>query len=213
MTCLGLLFPATAFALWLQNDGACVAQPYAGQSAAQSVAQLASEVAEIDASIVITSDDCDEVNDPTDISNNVCFELAEHPISTLPDLIAQTQAERAALQLLNQVFDQLPPALSSPDLGAGSEDVSTPDDVRFAKPRAFPRHTPNACAVYPDSCETAPTLPTLNLDGTPNATTPCGELNLPPPPLAVTTRDCLSSTGPGPATGIVTRLDRPPQFR
>ena len=208
MTLWGILaMPASdAWAFWLSNDGQCVTD---------TAAPDAMESVDVELSGEPTTENCASVTDPSDSSYNACFELAEHPISTLPELIAQGQAERLAAMLVETTDSvatpQAQPLLPSPN-EASVEDPAAPGQPLVAA-RAIPRPRPNACAVYPDDCESAPVTPILNLEAAgPQAASSTGEFEL-PPPIDIPELLGPPSPGLGPAAGVVTRLDRPPQFR
>ena len=202
-----LLLPLDAAAFWLANDGQCFEDSPATTLWNFADADQTSSDAEP------TEPDCSSVLDPSDSSFNACFELAEHPISTLPELIAQTQAERVVAALLartEEVID-VAPLLPSPD-EASVEDPKAPGRQLVAEVATpLPRPAKNACSVYPDDCERAPIIPILNLDGSvPQADRPSMHLDI-PPALTAETRRGPPAEGVGPAIGVVTRLDRPPQ--
>lgn len=195
---IGILLPNGAAAFWLPD----------GQCADMEAFALSSD----DEAVSASEGNCTTGLDPTDPSYNACFELAEHPISTLPELIAQTQAERVVAALLDKsrsvtVVNVIVPSPNE----ASVEDPAIPGRqlVEMSIPRPRPR--PNSCAVYPDDCETAPTIPTLNLEvSVPHADMTSIPFDVPPAVLPETRRG-PPSPGVGPSTGILVRLDRPPQ--
>ncbi len=163
------VLPASASAYWLGNDGQC----YADES--ESVAQQDEDVFmsdDEDSSLAVSaveSDDdegCSEeaLDDP---SSNACFEGAEYPISILPHVIAQTQAERATAALVRNALAlvEVAPSLPSPD-EASVEDPNIPG-VPLVQQNIppQPRRTPNACsAADPSQCEAVPWIPTIQFE-------------------------------------------------
>ncbi len=195
---VGFLSPLSAFAFWLPNDGQCLEF----SPAAETVASVIDEV--------VAASGCGSVLDPTDPSYNACFELAEHPISTLPELIAQTQAERlvAAIRAngvaVTVAHQRVPVVIDT------SIDDPAPPEPQIVHVPSRPRRA-NSCSVYPDDCERAPAIPNLNLDGSvPQADASSVRFEV-PPPITPQQRRGPPSPGVGPSTGIVARLDRPPQ--
>lgn len=197
-----LLFPADVAAFWLA-DGQC--------GAIETPHPEAVSLSEV------TEADCEGVLDPTDSSFNACFELAENPISTLPELIAQEQAERVVAALLETTDDVVVPAdaitplIPSPN-EASVEDPELPGRPLVATPPLKrPRPTPNSCSAFPDDCENQPHVPTLNLEASSSpANAPCDQLEVPPAILPENRRG-PPAPGVGPALGVSSRLDRPPQ--
>lgn len=196
-----LLAPLQAVGLWLPNDGQCfdLGEPV-----------MSWEVDDFSAVQFEADPGCSGTLDPTDPSFNACFELAEHPISTLPELIAQNQAEQLVMAMLatSESIVVVTPLLPSPS-EASIEDPDAPGRqlVQIAPPRA-PR---NACSVFADDCERAPVIPTLSLDGSsPQANPGSSELDV-PPPIMPEMRRGPPALGVARARGVVKRLDRPPQ--
>ena len=204
LTALTLLIigalPLEAAALWFNATGQCF------ESASMELEPVVSEEDP-------RAEGCeqDELDDP---SANACFEGAEYPISILPQVIAQTQAERLTAHLVRQAADlaQPGPPEPSPD-EASVEDPDLPGVplVKHAPPK--PRPTPNACSVYPEECETAPWVPTLNLE----ASRPAGadshtDFVFPAPPEDLDGRRGPPNPGLAHHEGVRSRVERPPEL-
>lgn len=204
-TLIGLLLlallPGNAYAFWIGGDGQCVDGGTAAWAADHSPVEV--EVS-----------DCEGAFDPTDPSYNACFELAEHPISTLPHVVAENQALQLAAALVGTSTSVANPGRGiapwpSPS-EASVEDPVLPGQPLVERP-ALPRAPANACAVYPDDCERAPTTPTLNLEASSPAASSSFHDFTYPPTLEQPTHRGPPAEGVGPAAGVRARLDRPPQ--
>lgn len=198
-----LLLPGTAFALFFPADGQCTVAEFAFESAVG--VSVASVVEDVD-----IADGC-EPTDLDDPSNNACFEGAEVPISTLPDLIAQNQAERLGESLLARAGALLAEPVRVEHLDASITPESE-DEIRLVVAR--PRPAPNSCtAASPDECHSAPAIPGWNLDGSsePLNSSPLDELEL-RQAWVVLEHAKNPREGLGPADGHRRALERPPSF-
>lgn len=199
-----LLLPLDATALWLDGQCSTGVDQEMWEDIADAVQQAEG------------AQDCDD--DSTDPSSNACFEAAEHPISTLPGLIAQTQAEAMGADvvedMLEAVVARAVAAEPSPD-EASLEDPALPGaPLAERPPMPAPPSTPNSCtaAHAPDQCHSAPTIPNLNLE----ASVAQGahsrfDAEIPPAPDHGA-RSGPSNPGLGPASGVSARVERPPQI-
>ena len=198
---MGLLSPLSATAFWFPNDGQC-----------EDLSSVSTDA--VGFSDHESSPGCTTVLDPTDPSYNACFAFADAPISTLPELIAQAQAERVVAGLLagtKEVLRDSTPMADPEPLAASLEDPAAPGQQLMERPMPRPRPRPNSCAVFPDDCEAAPTIPILNLEAsTPQADWPASAFEV-PPPVEPPARRGPPAEGIAPSNGVMTRLDRPPQ--
>lgn len=216
LTILGFLAlfiaPLNASALWFSEPGQCAADIAVEEPTA---AEMSLQDAVESSWFAQAEEDC-TTGDPSDASGNACFEGAEHPISTLPALIAQTQAERLVADIVGEAVGHVArldlPLLPSPT-EASVEDPSLPGVPLLARPTGpqLPK-TPNSCAVYPDECESAPWIPTLNFEvSVPSALDASDILDVASLP-DVDDRRGPPATGLGPSTGHERALERPPRI-
>ena len=208
-----LLAPLEAFGFWWDQSGQCAADDAMAEA---SVSESSLDEAVQSAWLALESEeDCSTV-DPADPSSNACFEGAEHPVSTLPDLIAQTQAERVVAQMVEQAVDQVAlldtPNLPSPN-EASVEDPEMPGVPLIARPELpAPKRAPNSCSVYPDECESAPWVPILNFEASVSPThhvSALVEIDSIPDPES---RRGPPALGVGPSNGFERVLERPPEI-
>lgn len=203
---LVLIVPADAAALWL--DGQCSA----GLERA-----MWSDLSEADEAETAGDGDegCDV--DSTDPSSNACFEAAEHPISTLPELIAQTQGERLGAEMVEGVVEamvaQMDPPTPSPD-EVSLEDPVVPGIPLAERPAMPLPTTPSSCtsATTPDQCHSAPPIPHLNLEASAPAADTYRYHPEIPSLLDDVERPVPFNPGLAPASGVRTRVERPPEM-
>jgi hypothetical protein len=207
-----LLVPTDAAALWLDGQCATAMDPMWSEFSPPSAAD------DTDTTDVVEEESggCDDNAD--DPSSNVCFEAAEHPISTLPELLAQTQAERVTAALVEQAVDAVAARIDAVEPSPSDtslEDPNSPGRALAERP-SMPRppSMPSSCsaAQAPDNCHNAPPIPTLNLEvSVAQAHSSTFDLSINPAPRAQGRRG-PPNTGLAPATGVRSRVERPPQM-
>ena len=117
----------------------------ADESGAPDVGQAHREAPEI------TEGPCGTNRADADPSSNVCFEDAEHPISTLPRLLAQWRAEKMANGVVDSVLENI-------------DEAGGPVPLVVAESSADPVHVPtpesnDRCTSNPSECRALPPLP------------------------------------------------------
>lgn len=215
-TIIGFLFllmtPLDVAAFWLGGEGQCFVDTAIGPKATDYDVEL-----DVRSVSLVDEEDCHQANDATDPSSNICFEGAEHPISTLPSLITQTQAERLVVDLIGTAA-RVAARANSPQFPP-PRDASVEDPVMPGQPLVEalqiprPRPSPNSCSVYPESCEQAPWIPILNLEASgSSAHSAAQEMEVSQRPEIDESRRGPPNPGVGPAAGIQWRVERPPQM-
>jgi hypothetical protein len=201
---VGLLAPTHAFALWL-GDTQC-GDPY------ESMPTWPADVS-------VDSTDCSDVDlsgiDPSDPSFNACFELAGEPISAEPSVLAEEQARQLVAGIVEAgrdvADDDTDLLIPSPE-EASVEDPARPGQELVPAP-TIPKRDSNSCSTTPDSCETSPVLPMLNLEvSVQKIDSPRFEPEIPEFVVPAEPRGDPRGEGAGPAAGYRDRLDRPPQL-
>lgn len=114
--------------------------------------------------------DCSTVDEDSeaDPAFAACYDSVDLPISTLPSLFAQHQADAASNGILGKVGELLGHVVESPSVepnpAQASVELSPADRVRQAwrsSAQSVPRHEASCTMSTPDSCRSAPAVPSF----------------------------------------------------
>ncbi len=162
-----MIVPSIAAAL-----GSCVEPSLPKNDVVEAFEYLEQARAELAMSVKpeSTEPDCSTLDDDseTDPKFAACYDSVDLPISTIPSLFAEHQADRASAGVLGKVGVILGKAVErqavQPDPSEASVELSPEQRVRAAW-KHFAQSMPKqeaACTAYtPDNCRTAPALPSL----------------------------------------------------
>ena len=162
-----------------------------------------------DVSIESPSTDCSTVSNVDDPSFNVCFADADNPISTVPEFLAQMQAERIAHRLLVGIeVAVLAPLEKDGAISLNPEDQATPQLVLKQPSRD------SECSVFDQECKQAPSGPNA-LQVQASTVPPVTEDFIPDMPIwhaAEVQNPGTPNLGLAPSEGHQFPLDEPPEL-
>lgn len=202
-----MLWPGAAEALtmWGPEQGSCYDTTV--DAAAVEIAQSTGN--EVVASLAVADAEpgCADA-DPDDSSFNICFEDAEGPVSTFPQLIAELRAEKIARDLTDNAL-ALTEVLRPADSEATSNVFAEP-----RKPVILPLEEPEPeCSSYPVQCRSMPPLPALLVVDASSLSVPIPRVEFDYPDVIdlPESQNATPFEGLGPAAGFASPLEEPPQ--
>ena len=159
-----------------------------------------------DAAAEAAEPDCSAVSGVDDPSYNFCFEDAENPISTFPELIAEMRAEKLSAMILARVQEQQEAAIAA----TAAPDIQEQPSVVVRPVLPLNRE----CSSFDVTCEQQPRLPgALSLQSMMAPPVLPEAVDQFPAAIAAQTRG-LDSSNPGlaPADGVQNVLVPPPDM-
>jgi hypothetical protein len=171
---IGLLLPNVAAAM-----GACIEPSLPKNEVVEAFEYLENARTEEAALMSVKVDpsaqdpaepDCSTLDDDSESDPKfaACYDSVDLPVSTIPSLFAQHQADTASAGILGRVGDLLGKAMESaaiePNPNEASVELTPAQRMRQAwkdAAQSVPRHEAMCTTQSPDNCRAAPALPSL----------------------------------------------------